>query len=69
MAVWRIHIGRSVPQKLRAQGWQEVGGLSIHLGRGIWLFRLEYAPARSFGASAVMQGKRLRAVVTVTHCR
>lgn len=38
---FRVHIGKKVPKKLYEEGWREVGGLSIHLGRGIWVLRLE----------------------------
>ena len=35
-----FHFGRSVPKDLRKEGWQEVGQ-AVHLGRGVWLIRLE----------------------------
>ena len=31
-----IHIGKKVPK-----GYREIPGLSIHLGKGLWMFRLE----------------------------
>jgi hypothetical protein len=41
---YMIHIGRNVPKELAQRGWCEVPGLSIHLGRGIWMLRLELSP-------------------------
>lgn len=34
-----VHVGRNIPKVLRNAGYMEVS--AMHLGRGIWAFRLE----------------------------
>lgn len=36
MTAYLLHIGKKVPK-----GWREVAGLSIHLGKGVWMFKCE----------------------------